>query len=150
MALKCICHEKHTAVRSQLMKLEEAKRRNLSQDTKMQPLVTTRRMMTWLSMHPPDESANAYQKRGYIMHTRAILILLLISVVASLSYCLKFFYTDFEGATFAFMTSIACTGLIYMFFAAILLRYQIAGIFTSLSNIYKSSEFLDLLFRTLI
>ena len=105
----------------------------------MQPLATTKRIMTWLCMCPSDESTSR-QKRVYIAYSSAVLIINLISFSASLAYCIQFFYTDFEGAAFAFMVDIAGVGLIYSMIIAILMRQQILNIFTCLSTIYNSSK----------
>lgn len=100
----------------------------------MQPLATTRRMMTWLSMCSAKESSSARQKIAFVAYT-------LIGFVASIAFCWKYFTIDFNGATFAFLIAIGEFGVIYFMFVAILMCYQIESIFTSLSTIYKSSEF---------
>lgn len=105
----------------------------------MQPLATTKLVMTWLSMHPVDESATPKQKWFYIAHTSAVLIVNVVDLVSSLAYCLKFISTDFDSAVFAF--TIAEFGAIYFMIAAILMRHQIEGIFTNLTTIYKNSMF---------
>lgn len=107
----------------------------------MQPLATTQRVMTWLSMCPPDESSNERQKKAYVIHTFAVLFLNVASFIASSAFCLKFVSIDFNSATFAFMASIGELGLIYFMIAAILMCHNIGNIFTSLSTIYKSSKF---------
>lgn len=107
----------------------------------MQPLATTRRMMTWLSMCSAKESSSARQKIAFVAYTLTFLCLNLIGFVASIAFCWKYFTIDFNGATFAFLIAIGEFGVIYFMFVAILMCYQIESIFTSLSTIYKSSEF---------
>lgn len=107
----------------------------------MQPLSTTRQMMTWLGMCPADESATLRQNLSHIAHTSAILTTSSICFIASLAYCFKFISIDFDGAVFGFMAAIAEFGLIYVLTTAIGMRHQIGGVFTSLSTIYKSSKF---------
>lgn len=107
----------------------------------MQPLETTRRMMTWLCMHPADESTTPQQKLAYVTHTLVILFFHLVSFVASFVFFVKYVSIDFNGAIFAFMIGIGELGLIYFLIAAVLMRHQIESIFSSLSTIYESSEF---------
>lgn len=106
-----------------------------------QPLATTHQMMTWLSMCPTAESTIHRQKPAYIAYTLVILLLNVIAFATSLTYCLKYFFIDFDGATFAFMVAIGDFGLVYFLIAGILMRQQMVKIFTSLSIIYKISKF---------
>lgn len=110
---------------------------------KMQPLVTTRRLMTWLSMCPrADKSPNARPKKAYVVaHTFTVLSLNFIGFIAPIAFCLKYISIDFNGTTFAFMIIIAEFGVIYFLIIAILMRHHIDSVFTSLSAIYKSSKF---------
>lgn len=106
----------------------------------MQPLETTHRMMTWLSMCTADESTDVRQKQAYVAHTLAVLFFNLLNFLESIAFCLKNLSIDFHGATFAFMIAIGELGLIYVTITIILMRHQVDSIFTSLSSIYKSSK----------
>lgn len=108
---------------------------------KMQPLATTRRMMMWLAMCSADESSSESQKEAYLAHALAVFLLNLIGFTASLAFSFKYVKTDFDSAMFAPMTTIGEFGLIYFMVVAILMRHQIENIFTSLSTMYKSSNF---------
>lgn len=106
----------------------------------MEPLATTRRMLTWLCMCPADELSTLRQKLPYVAHTSAILLIHLVSFVASVVFCVKHIKNDFNGATFAFMICIGEVGLVYSLIVGIFMCHQIGDIFTHLSTIYKSSE----------
>lgn len=108
---------------------------------KMQPLATTRRVLTWLSICPADESCNERQKKAYVAHTLAVLFLNLIGFIGCLALCLKNVSIDFDDGMFALSGSITEFGVIYFLIAANLMRHQIDNIFTSLSTIYKSRKF---------
>lgn len=108
---------------------------------KVQPLATTKLMMTWLSMCPAEESATIRQKRLYIAYTSAILIVNVIAFSASLAYCIKFFSVDFDSAMFACMVVIGSFGFIYFIIAAIRMHHQIDDTFESLSTIYENRKF---------
>lgn len=87
-----------------------------------------------------DESTTLRQKNIYTSYTLAILFLNATNFIASLAYCLVFFPTDFDGAAFAFMVAAGEFGHIYFMIAAIRMRHQIDGIFTSMLTIYKNSK----------
>lgn len=106
----------------------------------MQPLATTRQVMTWLSICPADESTNSWQKRAYKAHTWAVLIINFTAVSAGLTFCMEFFQTDFDSSTFAFMAAAGECGAIYFWIVAFQMRRQIDEIFKKLSTIYNDSE----------
>lgn len=97
-------------------------------------------MMTWLSMCPTNDPTDPQQKRISIAHTLAVLILNVTYSAASLTYCLKMFSVDFDGAVYGFVAAIAEFGVLYFMIAAFLMRHLVDSIFTSLSEIYKSSK----------
>lgn len=107
----------------------------------MQPLASTRQMMTWLSMCPADETTTLRQRTGYIAYTLAIAFVIVTGFVTSLVYCFEYGSIDFDGAAFAFQIAIGEFGLIYFMIDAIQMRQQVGNIFASLSTIYKSSKF---------
>lgn len=80
--------------------------------SKMQPLATTQRIMTWVSICPAGESSSARQKKAYVAHSFANLFIHLISFTLNLVFCLKNVLIDFDNATFAFMFAIGEFGLI--------------------------------------
>lgn len=108
---------------------------------KMEPLVTVRRLMMWISMCPADKSATPQQKWAYKCFTWAVLLFNVIGLIAPLAFCLKYFSVDFNGATFAFMIVIAEFGVIYFLIVAIQMRHQIESIFKNLTIIYNNREF---------
>lgn len=108
---------------------------------KVEPLATAHRMMKWLSMCPPEESATSRQRRLYIAYTLAIFFINVVAFSASVTYCLKLFSIDFDGTMFAFMCVIADFALIYFMITAIRKRHQIGDTFASLSIIYENSKF---------
>lgn len=106
----------------------------------MQPLATTRRMMTWLSMCTADGLSNASRKMACVAFTLAISILNVMGLIASLVFSVKFFFIYFDGAVLAMMSIFGVIGAIYFLISAILMRQQIDNIFTSLSVIYNTRE----------
>lgn len=129
----------HQVQRSSTVTHKVVSQKNVS--LKMQPLATTQRMMTWLSMCAANESTTLKQKRDYKAFSWAVFVSSIIGFTASLAYCLNFVFIDFNGAVFAFMAFIAEFGVIYFMIAAFIMRHKISDIFTNLSTIYKSSKF---------
>lgn len=78
---------------------------------------------------------------AYIAHPSAILFLLITCLIASVVFCVKFFFLDFDGAVYAFMFSMGGFGAVYTLSAAISMRHQIGGIFSSLTSIYNTRKF---------
>lgn len=107
----------------------------------MQPLATTRLMMTWFSMYSDDESTTLRQNLLHTAYTLFVFILNVICTVASLAYCFKFFAIDLDGSIFALMLAIAEIGTIYFMFVATQMHLQIGNVFARLSTIYKSRKF---------
>lgn len=98
-------------------------------------------MMTWLCMCPTeDESTTLLQRMAYIVYTWTILLLNILSLFATLTFCWKYASIDFDGSTFASMVAIGDLGWIYFMVAAIVMRHQIGDIFTKLSTIYNCSK----------
>lgn len=126
-----------TTQTSQLPNSNVALNRNIS---KIQPLVTIQKLMTWLSIFPAGDSTAPEQKWAYLLNTLIVSIILLICLTSSWAYILKFYSTDFNGAAFAFMVTIATFGFVYMLIVVILMRHQIVNIFTNLSIIYKTRK----------
>lgn len=106
----------------------------------MQPLLTTNRMMMWLSMCSADQSSTQRQRIAYVAFTSAIFLVNLISFLASLTYVFTFFSTNFDNVVFSFMTMTGEFGMIYIMIVAILMKSEIVEIFKSLSTIYKTSK----------
>lgn len=107
---------------------------------KMRPLVTSHRIMVYLSMCSPDELPTSRQKWIHIACTTAVLFLNVFCCVGSFVYFLKYISIAFDGAMLALMVAIGEFGLIYFMIAAILMRQQIKKIFTNTSTIYKCSK----------
>lgn len=107
----------------------------------MEPLVTNRRCLIWLSICPPDESTSRWQKMTYIIFVMTVLTALICAVAAYLAFCWKFASIDLGRTMFAFMFVIFEFVAIYMALVGIiLLRHKIGAIFDSLSTIYKESK----------
>lgn len=109
----------------------------------MQPLATSKRMMTWISMCPPDESTNAQRKLAYTANTVTIAIFMAATFVSSVVFFSKFLLVDFDGAVYALLFAMGEFGVLYILTVALSMRHQIDNIYTSLACIYNSRKFDD-------
>lgn len=91
-------------------------------------------------MCPADRSSNTLRKMAYISYTSTVLITSLVCFTASVAFCWKYFFTDFDGSMLAIMTAVQYFGLIYTFIVAILMHHKAEHIFTSLSTIYTTRK----------
>lgn len=103
-------------------------------------LETNQRVLTWLCMHPPDESATAWKRMAYIIAALIIFAVLLSATIAHIVYFLKFVSTDLEGSLVALMIIDGMIGFVYSFVTAFNLRYKIQTIFENLTSIYEASK----------
>lgn len=103
----------------------------------MEPLLTTKWVLTWLSVYPATESTSKFKKMAYTMFTVADYVGHLCGVFSHFAYFLKYLSTNLEDAIFAFMGAITFIGLIYIMAMLSLQRHQISDIFRKLSKIYR-------------
>lgn len=107
---------------------------------KAQPMLATKRVMTWFSMCSTDESTSVPKKNAYRLHARVVLILNVVGFLSSSTFCVKFIRTDFDISTFAFMETTIQFGAIYFFIMATRMRLQFDQIFNGLWDIFKSRK----------
>lgn len=104
------------------------------------PLATTKRVMQWLALCPPNESSSELQKRGYQAFALFVFTINLVSFTASMAYSIKHFYDDFDGAMYSVMSNMSFFGLIYSMIIVNSMQQQVAEIFDRLSTIYRKSK----------
>ena len=104
----------------------------------MEPLPTTKLVMTWLCMHSANESSNVQKKNlilGLIMFA-----INLFSVIACLVFIWKFATTDLVATLFAFNGVATFGASLYTIPISFFLRHQATKIFKKLSAIYDTSK----------
>lgn len=99
----------------------------------MEPLVTNRRCLIWISVCPADESSNRWQKLAYVIFSLIILAMLLFGITASAVFCWKFVSIDLGRSVFSFVVVAAEFTAIYLALVGmILLRHKIGAVFDNL------------------
>lgn len=113
---------------------------------KMNPLSTTKSVMTWLYIYPANESASAWQKIAYKCVGCTIIGIMSFGSASHLAFILQFWSTDLEESLFVFMGFISYSGTVYTKLIEFRLQHQMHGIFETLSTIYDASKCCFLLF----
>lgn len=106
----------------------------------MEPLVTNRRVMTWLCMCPAEKSASKKERIFYVAFAFTVTTTSLIFLLASVVYVMKYLLIDFEPSLYALFQAVAEVAMMNLVFVAFLMRHQIEAVFTQLSKIYRASK----------
>lgn len=108
--------------------------------TKMEPLMRTKYLFTWLCMCSSNVPTTIRQKTAYIGVASTILALNIFCLGSNLIYFIKFVSTDLKEALFAFMTVYGNFAMLYTLINALRLRRKINGIFETLLVICGESK----------
>lgn len=103
--------------------------------------MTTKLVLTWLSVCPAAESTSKFKKMAYKSFTVANYVAHLSGFLTYLVYLLKYSSTDLEGSIFAFMAITTYVGMVYITASLSLQRDQISEIFRKLSTIYELRKY---------
>ena len=106
----------------------------------MEPLATTKWVMTWMSFYPASETSNTQQKIMYKASGLAIFIIDMFSVIFYSAFIWKFAATDLEASLFAFTGDCAVCASLYTIPIAYFYRYRARRIFEQLIAIYDLSK----------
>lgn len=108
--------------------------------TKMEPLKTTKWLLTWLCMCPTNESSSLKMKFAYVGFTSTIFVINLLSMVSNMIFFMKFVSTDFKAALFAFMTLYGHFAMCYTLINAFRKQCKVNKLFEKLSEICRESK----------
>lgn len=106
----------------------------------MQPLVTTRLVLTWLWMYSDTKDSNKWKKLFQFTSGQFCLISQILSFAGTTAFVIKFASTDLEKSLFAFMFVSGHFNAVFSITQAMLSRSKITVLFYRLSNIYRSSK----------
>lgn len=108
----------------------------------MNPLVTAQKVLTWLSLLRPDDSASDREKRAFIAFTSTVIAFLIMSTIGSVIFIWKFALIDFGKSLFAFCIALAVASVLYAVLVAYILQPKILIIFDELKKIYDACKFI--------
>lgn len=108
--------------------------------SKIRPLHTTRRVLTWLCLYPADKNTSKLTKLAYIIVSSIVFTTCLYCSASSIVYFMKYVSTDSEEALYALILCIGVLPLIIAILIAFALRHKITVIFEKLTNIYDERK----------
>lgn len=112
----------------------------LNHALEMKPLEMIIRMLTWLSVYPPDKNTSKSRKIEYICVAVVIMTVLIFGFIGFAAFFCKYVSTDMEMALMAVMTICTSVGTSYTLAISFLTRSKMKSIFENLSEIYDASK----------
>lgn len=106
----------------------------------MEPWLTNRRVMTWLSMSPVDVSTSKKQRMIYIAFTLVVTAITSCSLTSSFLSVLYYRSIDFETCVYAIFQVAAEAAVLNLIVIALYKRNRITLFCTNLSGIYNASK----------
>lgn len=110
-------------------------------NSRMKPLSTSQRTLTWLCMFPPSGDASNCKRISYFILSVSVFATLAICLMSSVCYISKFISVDLKASLYAMSPAIACTGLLYVYIVAIFSQRSISALFKKLSAIYDACKY---------
>lgn len=109
----------------------------------MKPLVTTKRVLTWLCMCPANESTSINMKICHISFAFVVFISNLSYIAAALISFSEFVFVDVERSLYPMMESMEILVVVYGAMVTFPMRQKINAIFDELTAIYDASEYIE-------
>ena len=106
---------------------------------KTEPLVTNRRVLTWLCVYPSERTTTKSQQLAYLAFSFIVFTGILSSLIASVAFFIKHVSTDLEVALYAVSQIAAAASILYAILMTYFQRRGIATIFQQLAAIYERS-----------
>lgn len=107
---------------------------------RMKPLVTNRRVLTWLCVHPADETTSKFEKISYFIFSLIVFSGILSSLIASIAFFYKYVKVDLEVALYAVSQIAAASSVLYAIIMTLFSRPGITDVFKRLTIIYNESK----------
>lgn len=106
----------------------------------MEPLTTTKRILTSICMMPDKEPVDTKKIVARFVFVVMLFLVTLFAVSAYITFVVENIKTDLEDALLTFMAFITCSGLIYMMIVSFFIRHHIPSVFQQLTIIYNASK----------
>lgn len=106
----------------------------------MEPFVSNRQEMTWLSFYPPNDAASKWEKRTYFLCFSIVLSTFIGAFIGSVVFLEKFMLRDLNE-TFYVLFQVAVSAItIYLTINGFLSRHKNASLFNGLADLYKKCK----------
>lgn len=107
----------------------------------MDPLKTTKQVLTWLCVYPTDQFTSEWKKMGFVIFSLVCFVLNLNGLAASAAYFLTYVSDDLESALYALFQTDSLTAIAFTHILILLSRREIVAIFENLSKIYDARNY---------
>lgn len=108
---------------------------------KMDPLITVKETLIWLSICRPPESEIKFKRITRTIFSVMVFVSHVCGFIAHFAYVFKFGLCDPEGSILALNCAVEFICATYVLATVFVLRYRIRVIFKQLSNIYDTCKF---------
>lgn len=109
-------------------------------NSKMTPLETNRRILTWLCIYPVNENASEQHKILRSLFGIGVFVANLMVFIVSIVFLVKFASTDIEEALFSVIQLAGTGNILYVSIIIFIVRHKIVGLFKSLDKIYEERK----------
>lgn len=113
------------------------------QFSKMKPLPTNKRVLTWLGIFPVSETAKRREKILFIVSPIAFITVLFIAIIGSAVFIVNNLSINMTATIYAFFDISSLIATAYMLLVGLVLRRKIKDIFTKLSGFYEDRKYLN-------
>ncbi|XP_031632738.1 odorant receptor 67a-like [Contarinia nasturtii] len=106
----------------------------------MKPIPSLQQMMTWLCLLPPDNYTSVWKKRAYIGFSVVLILMQIITMIASVAFILKNRINNYEETLFAYCLVFYTLAKIYTALVAFYVRHGISIVVSNLTKIYDTDK----------
>lgn len=106
----------------------------------MNPLVTNRRVLTWLCIYPAREGTTRRQKRMFIAFSLVSATTIMWCFLSGLAFFMKYVTIDLEMALQSVFILCSAFGALYVQVVLLLSRQKIKSLFDQLTDIYDKRK----------
>lgn len=131
-------HQRLLIIKSQINRFEYTRKVHFI--SRMEPLVTNKKVLVLLCVCPPDKSMSIGNRAICVIFALVVFILNASVVQVHFSYFLTFLSINLAESLYALMYGIAFCAPVYGMISTLFVRNEFGGIFKQLSAIYRNSK----------
>lgn len=106
----------------------------------MEPMATSRKVLTWIYLYPVNGNTSSANKTAYKWFLLSIFAFLSSGLAFSIACLFKYWSIDLEKSLYSPIQIGPTLSTVYSLFIAFLLRNRILTMFHNLSKIYEKSK----------
>lgn len=106
----------------------------------MEPMATSKIVLTWICLHPVNENANKWKKSLYRLFFASILAFLISGLAFSIACLFRYWSIDLVKSLYSPIQIGPTLSTIYSLFIAFFMRKKISEMFEQLTMIYRMND----------